>query len=179
VSGGAIFYGDKIIDRFENRQAISSAQGRLDQFAMALPLIEKYPIAGIGPGVSDFFSRWSDNRMYVRKALSRLDMPNYIHCGQLQILVESGIPGLVLFLAIVGAIIWSAFGRIRPGMESGTFDLLRVGGISGALAIMIHISFGTEFTSQHIFQLFWVLLGLARNQRYDKRGVPGTKDISQ
>ncbi len=67
-------------------------------------------------------------------------MPNYIHCGQLQIWVESGTPGLVLFLAIIGAIIWSAFGRIRIGMEDGIFDLLRVGGISGALVIMIHIS---------------------------------------
>jgi hypothetical protein len=165
VAGVAATYSDKIIDRFENRQAISSAEGRIEQFSLALPLIEKHPIVGIGPGVSSFFGRWNHNRSYVQKALSGLEMPNYIHSGYLQILVESGIPALVLYLAIVSTILGTACTRNQPETQGEAVKLLRVGGISGAIAIMILISFGTELESQRIFSLCWVLLGLARNRQ--------------
>jgi O-antigen ligase len=168
----AFLYGDKIVDRFENREAIYSAQGRLDQFAEAAPLIEKFPVLGIGPGVSNFFSRWSDNRTFVRKALSNLTMPNYIHNSYLQAWVESGTPGLLLLLGIPALLLVAAVvGRSNSsGDNRGQLsDLVCVGGISGAIAVMVHITFGPELGGHRVFFIFWPLLGLARNELKRKR----------
>jgi O-antigen ligase len=81
-------YFDKIINRFEDSQAVESATGRLEQFKSAWPLIDKRLVTGIGPGVSTLFSRWNPDRKHIQKALSGKAMPNAIHCAQLQVLVE-------------------------------------------------------------------------------------------
>jgi O-antigen ligase len=164
LTGGVMIYYDKIVTRFEDPRAIASAQGRINQFYTAWRLIEKHAGVGIGPGVSDFFGQWSNNRKYIRQALSGVDLPNYIHNSQLQVWVESGTPGLIIFLAIIAVISWSVFGKVRFENDNDMSAFLRIGGISAAMAVMIHVSFGTEFNNHQIFQLFWILLGLARNK---------------
>lgn len=163
IAAGVTVYFDKIINRFEDSQAVESATGRLDQFKSAWPLIDKRLITGIGPGVSILFSRWNPDRKNIQKALSGKAMPNAIHCAQLQVLVESGIPGLVLFLVITGAILWSVF-RIKAGKSKNDMILLlNIGSVGAAVSVLVHISFGTELNIQQIFIMFWALLGLARN----------------
>jgi O-antigen ligase len=163
IGAGVTVYFDKIINRYEDSQAVESAIGRLYQFKSAWSLIDNRLITGIGPGVSILFSRWNPDRKHIQKALAGKAMPNAIHCAQLQVLVESGIPGLVLFMVITGAILWSVF-RSKTGVDKNDMILLlHIGSVGAAVSVLVHISFGTELNNQQIFILFWALLGLARN----------------
>jgi len=177
MAAGVTVYIDKIVSRFEDRHAVSSATGRLEQFQLAWPLIEDRPIAGIGPGVSVLFSRWNLERKYIQKALSGKAMPNAIHCSQLQVLVESGIPGLIMFLVITGAILWSVFRNVMVANRNDMTVLLRVGGVGAAVSVLVHISFGTELNNQQIFGIFWVLLGLARNMSNERLAGNGNMQL--
>lgn len=163
IGAGVTVYFDKIINRFEDSQAVESATGRLDQFKSAWPLIDKRLITGIGPGVSTLFSRWNPDRKHIQKALSGKAMPNAIHCAQLQVLVESGIPGLVLFMVITGVILWSVFRKEAGVSKHDMILLLNIGSVGAAVSVLVHISFGTELNNQQIFIMFWALLGLTRN----------------
>jgi O-antigen ligase len=102
--------------------------------------------------------------MYINKALPGVDMSNQVHNSQLQIAIESGLPGGVIFLAIMGAVFSGVLRNVKRGGEVESIQLLRIGGICAGVAVMVHISFGTEFNSTSIFLVFWILLGLARSR---------------
>jgi O-antigen ligase len=163
LGAGIGVYYDKIVDRFQDRQAISSAEGRLAQIAEAWKVIEKYQATGIGPGVTQFFGRWRQDSHFVRDKLPGVSMMNQVHSSQLQIWIETGLTGFVLFLAII----FSTFGSIvrpsTPGSgEPRSLMLLRIGSACATFAIMIDASFGMELNHPQLFTLFWILFALSR-----------------
>jgi hypothetical protein len=172
---GVGFYFDTIMHRFEDRVAKQSAMGRLHQFPVAWKVIEKYPVLGIGPGVTEYFGTWNNYRIYVRKALPDVDMSNQVHNSQLQVAIETGVPGGVIFLAIMGVIFGGVLRNVKAGREKESIQLLRIGGTCAGVAIMTHVSFCTELNSIAIFLVFWILLGLARSGS----SLESTKDLVQ
>jgi O-antigen ligase len=156
-------YYDKIMHRFQDRNAIQAATGRITQIVDALKVIEKHPITGIGPGIAEFFGRWNNNLKYIKKSLPGVHMANMVHSGQLQIAIESGIPGLALFLLLTALLVSAVFRKVRIDPDDDTLALVRIGGTCAAVAVMVHISFGTEFNNQQLFVGFWTLLGFARS----------------
>ena len=160
---GLGLYFDKIVRRFSDRDAQQSAMGRVDQFPPAMKVIEKYPLLGIGPGVTEYFGRWSNSRIYIKKTLPDVDMSNQVHNSLLQIGIETGIPGGVIFLAIMGSVFVGVIRNVKREGEVELIQLLRIGGICAGIAVMIHTSSGTEFNAPSLFLVFWILLGLARS----------------
>ncbi len=162
---GVVAYHDQIVDRFQSREAIQSATGRLTQVEKAWDVVKNYPLTGIGPGITEFFGRWNDHRKYVKKALPDVNLENQVHNSQLQIAIESGIPALFLFLLITISLVRSACRRIKPSAPIDNMALLRIGGTCAAIAVLIHASFGTELNNPQIFLAFWAILGLSRSER--------------
>jgi len=154
---------DKIAHRFSDRDAQQSAMGRIGQFPSALKVIEKYPLLGVGPGVTEFFGRWNNSRIYIKKTLPDVDMSNQVHNSLLQIGIETGVPGVAIFLAIMAVVFAGVFRNVKKGGDVESVQLLRIGGSCAGVAVMIHILFGPEFNTPSIFMVFWILLGLARS----------------
>jgi len=168
---GLSLYSNKIISRFTEPQAISAVTDRINQYSQSLEIIKRYKITGIGPGVTEFYGAWNDNIKYVQKALPDIYMWNQVHNGYLQICIESGIPGLIIFLVIAGVIFGALFTTKIDGSEPKLVSLLRVGGLCSAITVLVHISFGPEINNQHILLLFWLLLGLSRSFiHYNQQG---------
>lgn len=164
VAGIGLYY-ENIMHRFRDREAVQSAVGRFTQIAQAWEVVEKFPVHGIGPGVTEFFGRWNDNRKYIKRALPGVNLHNQVHSSQLQVAIETGIPGLGLFLLLTAALVLAVPGKVKPALSSKNPALLRVGGSCAAVAALMHMTFGTEFNSQQLFLGFWALLGMARSWR--------------
>ena len=157
---------DKIQDRFENKNAVSSAEGRIGQFFEAINVIERYPITGIGPGITEFFGAWTHTEKYVEKTLPGVKMYNQYHNNFLQFCVENGIPGAFLFLCLFGLIGFNALNpSLNPKLDIND-RLLVIGASAAAFSFLIHSSFGPEINNERLLIIFSLLLGLARNKKF-------------
>jgi O-antigen ligase len=163
IGTGAVLYLDRIQDRFEDKEAINSAKGRVDQFQEAWPAIERYPIFGIGAGVTEYYGRWHDNGRYVRNKLPGVNLGNQPHNSQLQYWIETGTPGVVLFAGIILMTFVTALQGPRESHRASELSLMRIGAGAAAVAAMVHASFGTEINNHQIMMAFWILFALARN----------------
>lgn len=120
---------------------------RLGEYKDALILISRYPLFGVG------FSGTPDIDIYIGVSSLYLLMAEYM-----------GIPGVLVFLSIVGRFFsfilerWKAIAS-DPEMEPILMGL--VGAIGGALVggIFDHYFFNLDFP--HSVSLFWLLMGLA------------------
>lgn len=167
LSGVVFVFIEKIQDRFEDKQAVASAEGRVGQFYEAMNVIERYPMLGIGPGVTEFFGAWKEDRKYVAKALPGVEMYNQYHNSFLQFWVENGMLGAAIFLWFMLFIAWNAY---RPPVHKQPLDanhkLLVIGASAAAFAFLIHTSFGPEINSERLLIPFALFLGLARNKQF-------------
>ena len=179
IGTGAALYLDRIQDRFEDKEAINSAEGRFYQFEQAWPVIERYPIFGIGAGVTEYFGAWHDNGKYVRNKLPGVKLGNQPHNSQLQYWIESGVAALMLFISIIVMVFATALRKSIAGESTSDTTFLHIGAGGAAVAAMVHSSFGTEINHQQIIMVFWILFALARNRtKYSSCAVePVRRDL--
>lgn len=170
VGIGVASYYEGVQERFEDRRAIESAQGRFTQFAEMWPAIEKHYIAGIGPGVTEYFGAWNQDARYLRQKLPDVWLSNQPHSSQLQAWIEGGTPAFVLFMILFLMVIRSAVARPDGAVESRQVLYLQIGAAAAAAAAMIDASFGPEINNYQISMPFWMLLGLARNRLVGQSG---------
>lgn len=167
----AFTFKDKIMDRFEDKRAIASAEGRAGQFIEAMDVIKRYPMTGIGPGVTEFFGAWKEEeRKYVAKALPGVNMYNQYHNSFLQFWVENGALGAILFIIFIFSISLNALlasSRIRH-IQNPPDKLLVIGAAAAAFSYLVHTSFGPEINNERLLTTFAIFLGLSRNKKYTK-----------
>ncbi len=168
ILAGVVFvFLDKIQDRFEDKRAVASAEGRVGQFIEAMDVIKRYPITGIGPGITDFFGAWKEETKYVQKALPGVKMYNQYHNNFLQIWVENGVLGALLFLCFLFLVMLYAINpptRKRPlSLEERLFLM---GASAAAFSYLVHTSFGPEINNDRLLVSFALLLGFARNKKF-------------
>ena len=168
VGSGVVTYFDEVQIRFQDREALRSAEGRLTQFGEFWPVVEAYPVFGIGPGVTEYFGAWNDNARYVRQSLGGLSLSNQPHSSQLQYWIESGTPAFVLWMLLFLAVYRTALSRPSRIGTSPDLGLLRIGAAGAAAAIMTDATFGTEINSYQISLVFWIFLALARNSTQER-----------
>ncbi|MGH2894735.1 MAG: hypothetical protein ACRDPM_15945, partial [Solirubrobacteraceae bacterium] len=113
-------------------------------------------------------------------AISRIqyitETPQIVHNTYLQLLAETGLVGLLAFLAVVATSLWAAFGAIRCFEaigHSSYADLARavVLGTIGMLAALFFITDGDDVRLWVLLALGPVLLGVARRMRDDPARV--------
>jgi O-antigen ligase len=172
IGAGVSLYLDKIQDRFENERAVGSAKGRFYQFGQAWPIVERYPVFGIGAGVTEFYGAWNENERYVRNRLPDVRLENQPHNSQLQYWIESGTPALILFVSIIALAFWTSLRKPQAGGIDSDVILMKIGARGAAVAAMVHASFGTEINHHQITMAFWILLALGRNVVIQPLSVP-------
>ena len=169
IAVGALLYFDRIQERFEDKAAVDSAMGRFYQYEQVWPIIERYPVFGIGAGVTEYFGAWNDNKKYVHKELPDVKLRNQPHSSQLQYWIESGTPGFIIFILIFGMVFITAFKKRDDGNNINK-SLLQIGAGAAAVTAMVHASFGTEINNHQMSIVFWIFFALARN--WTKQSLP-------
>ncbi|HWM92304.1 MAG TPA: putative O-glycosylation ligase, exosortase A system-associated [Thermoanaerobaculia bacterium] len=91
---------DKYLDRastIDNYQEDGSARGRLNAWKTSWYVFLDYPVFGVGPNnLAAVFRRYSPE----------VDRFRVAHNAYFQVLAESGLPALLLFLGAIGAALW-------------------------------------------------------------------------
>ena len=133
--------------------------GREDIWLVARRVSWDHPIGGIGPG--NFTVR---SREYVRRpgTLEYVELiverPHVVHNTYLQMLAETGIIGLLLFLAIVATAVGSAMRAARTFHHAGERALARIS--RGVIVADVGLLTAAIFISLQGTGAFWVILML-------------------
>ncbi len=137
----------------------SSSSGRNDIWTVAWRMVEAHPLNGIGVGN---FTTSSVHYLLHPGAIpsSRfiVDTPEVAHNVYLQILAEMGVVGLVLFLCLLGGLIWCGVRAAWEFARSGdaTMEIL-----SRAVVISIGGMLATDFfISDQFNKILWIELAL-------------------
>lgn len=163
LSGVAFMKWEVISQRFTDKGAQASAEGRAGQFPYAWEMSMKNPLFGIGPGVSNFYGSWTDFYKYIRDAEQTKDVrfEEQVHNSLLQYLLESGLPGAALFVWLFVATLANALSKIDRNSQQ---QLIRMGAAAAAFTCMLHTQFGPEINNQQLMILFAFALGVSNNK---------------
>lgn len=155
---------DKVKGRFTDKVSTGAAEGRVTLAYQTIEVIKKYPIYGIGLGITTYLGRWNKGYISIAK-LRSIFVNNQVHNGYLQIITESGIPGGIVWFIIVGNIVWFFIKTIRQKDETtNTTNIFTLGLFGSVFAFLIHINFGTEINNPMVNILFCSFLGILRNK---------------
>lgn len=126
---------------------------RIWMWRSAIQMIKDRPVLGAGYGNRVFQRMYPD---YIFPQSSGMIFEN-AHNLYLQIVVETGLLGLMSFFLILGVLFWLIFKQFRkkplPMIES---QLL---GIAGSYAVFLTFSFTTFRYENEVGILFWILAG--------------------
>jgi O-antigen ligase len=124
---------------------------RMTYHIIGFDLIRQYPIFGIGLGsfpdfYMDFDYRWLEGRTLT---------PRVLHNMPLSMIVETGLIGGVLFIALILTSIWPAVQRLRRG-GCGQVSLYAEASVTATtVLLMMSLTLPLQYN-----KLVWVLLGL-------------------
>jgi O-antigen ligase len=150
LSGGAVL---SLGGRFEAVLSLSDI-GMVDRWHMwqaALKMIGERPVFGFG--LNTFMANYLDHWVGGQQ------LPRYAHNCYLQVAAETGLPGLLTFLALLYlffARVVVELRRLRPNDQS-----VLVGLTAGLLAFAVQAAVDTNFYALRQAALFWVLAGLS------------------
>ena len=160
---------DSISERFQDKNAVASAEGRFKQIPYAWQATMQNATTGLGPGTTSLFGAWNDFNKYIknRDKTAGLRFGNQFHSSILQYFVEGGFIGGLLFCGLIIQVIFITF---RKYHRSDPYSTIKLAASAGALSYMISNQFGTEINNLQMMTLFVCLLGIANN-RYLKKIV--------
>ncbi|MFY9613710.1 MAG: O-antigen ligase family protein [Tissierellaceae bacterium] len=126
----------------------SSLTGRLEFWKVAGKLIKNEPLRGYGLGsfFSAYYIEYGGNQWYSR----------FVHNHYLQMMAETGIIGLSLFLTFLFANLRIIYRRIK----SKTYPVYYPGLVAGLVGFLIHIGAEFSFNFPGATVIFFWLLGM-------------------
>jgi O-antigen ligase len=137
----AVFWLTPLTDRLFYSFKMGGDSDRLKIWRISLLMLKDSPLLGKGIGLfMDYLPKYA----YIGA--------EYAHNCYLQILVETGIIGLLPFLLFLGTIITQGLVKIIRN-----FDELFLGLFSAFIAFLIHSFFDTQLYSLKLSILFWLL----------------------
>ena len=106
-----------------------------------------------GHGINTFMANYLDYWVGGER------QPRYAHNCYLQVAAETGIAGLLAFLAVLGLL----FARLRHGIRRirGDDGIWVIGMTAGLVAFALQAGIDTNFYALRQAALFWVLSGIA------------------
>ena len=137
----------------------SSLAGRLEFWKVAWELIKNKPINGYGLGTyfSAYYIEYGGNQWYSR----------FVHNHYLQILSETGIIGLTLFLSFL----FSSFRIIYKKFKTSNYSIYLPGTAAAIIGFLIHIGAEFSFNFPGATIIFFWLLGMAVRKHNNERRV--------
>jgi O-antigen ligase len=137
----------------------SNSSGRTDLWTVGVRMWEANPVLGVGSGnYINAAIHYVEEPGALTRADLIVDVPHVAHNTYLQVLDDMGVPGLLLFLTLIGASLRAAFSAARRFESSGdsAFGLLAR---SLGLAIIGTLT-AAFFITDNYERLFWLLLAL-------------------
>ena len=133
--------------------------GRTDIWSVGWRMVEDHPVRGVGAGnfqISSIHYLLAPGVLKFDQYI--VDQPSVAHNAYLQVLAETGVIGLALFLIAVVACIACAAKAMRRLRRLGDQEgaLLAAGVIAGTVALLAGFFFLSEEHSKHL----WLLLAL-------------------
>lgn len=132
----------------------------------ALKIVRDYPLLGTGAG------GW--NALYLKYRTLPYDAAE-VHNNYLQVMVETGIPGFLIYISIWGVTFYTAYRLYRNFRKDARWPLVW-GVLVGLLAIALHSSFDFDLSLPTLSIFTWMLWALVRNARIlarrDGAGLP-------
>lgn len=124
-------------------------------------MAKEYLWCGIGTGIDTF------RAVYPHFALEGIETAPHSHSLYLEILIEQGLLGLLLFLLIIFLFTQSVFTYLRHSNKQTerTMRLFSCAGLCAVLAYLIHGFTDYVWYNYRIFCLFWMILALVTSCR--------------
>jgi O-antigen ligase len=139
-----------VTGRFSNWQGLDSVWFRFKLWGKAWGIAHDFNFLGCGLNT---FS------IVTRRYSALMESTFYPHNCLLQMLVEIGMPGVILFISIILSFFVMAFSRIKA--HKNALHIFTSGSI---LAFFIHLCVETTYYSMQLQSLFWFILGFALAQ---------------
>lgn len=140
--------------------SVSSGSLRLGFYADALKLVRESPLAGIGTGSFRREFRSIPGGDYRAQHASQEKYLSRLHNDHLQVLVEQGLIGLLLWACVIGALYLSTFRFLRDRTIQDSQRLLVFSLLLGVTGMLIHALFSFPLRSVSTASLFWICSGL-------------------
>lgn len=137
----------------------SSSSGRTDLWKVGLKMFEANPIAGVGSGNFTVASiHYVQQAGDITRADLIVDVPHAAHNTYLEIIDELGVPGFLMFMAIVIGSISAALraARIYERRGDKRFELMSRGVALAVIALLT----ADFFITNEYEHLLWLLLAL-------------------
>lgn len=148
-----------------------SAAKRFGFYLDAVPLIAEHPIVGIGSGSLRREIRAEPGGDYERQHAEGHKYLLRLHNDHLQYLVEQGLVGLTLWLALLFVLIKTSIRRVRETHDSFNNRLLIYSLLLGILGMLLHAMLSFPIRSVSTGSLFWCLIGLLLSYQNDRRKI--------
>ncbi|MBE6537854.1 MAG: hypothetical protein E7671_00110 [Ruminococcaceae bacterium] len=153
--GGGLF--DNLIKRFSSilMMSDSSSVYRLGIWRGSMKVALENWFTGIGVGAEAF------RAVYIRFAESGIETAVHSHNLFLQMMIETGVVGLMIFLASLVLCIKSGLEVIRRGNRDTGFEkVISVAGISALMAALLQGMTDFIWFNYRIFFFFWVVVAV-------------------
>jgi tetratricopeptide (TPR) repeat protein len=134
-----------------------------------------HPLLGTGPGTYRVYSFPHVRESWYKRAAIELLVPTHAHAAFLEVLSDTGVVGLLVFLWLLAAAAGTAVVLfLRPGEAWWRF--LAAGLFSGAFAFLAQNLAGVTFYVTGAAMFFWLALGLLTASNSIRAGEQGVKD---
>lgn len=133
-------------------QDYRAAESRIPMAEVALNIIEVHPIAGVGlNNYANVMHGYDHTREW-----QTYKFPHPVHNSYLLIAAESGIPTLLAFLWLIGAVVARAWPAL--GFFSSSLALLQIGCLGGMITWLISGMFDRNFAGTNL--MLWLSIAL-------------------
>jgi len=142
------------IETRDTDEADASIRGRLHFWQVALAMSAAHPLIGVGHNAYQaVYDQYDDSGQ-------KFGTSRAVHNSWLGVLSETGYPGLLLFLAIIGKAFHACRRTRRLASRHSELDNLRTYATAVEAALVVFIVGGTFVTLQYC-EMLWHLLALA------------------
>ncbi|MBF6619478.1 MAG: O-antigen ligase family protein [Patulibacter sp.] len=137
----------------------TTGTGRTEVWRLAVPAIRDHPVGGVGTGNFPVVEgSYLKEIGFVKEPTWYVDTPLVAHNIWIQALVENGVPGLLLLIALVIACVAASFAAGRRFTQLGRPDLAHLGRALGVGQIGSLVA--SNFISNGSDRVFWIMLTL-------------------
>lgn len=163
------FLPESIVSRFASigDLADTSTNYRVFIWRGSANLAADYALTGIGVGQQAF------SRIYPYYSFAGIETAPHAHNLFLQLFIEVGVWGFIVFVALVLCVLQSGFSLAKNGQDK-TVRLIGCGALCGVLAALLQGMTDYVWYNYRVFFVFWVVIGIvsaARRIDYSMRVI--------
>src|SRR5581483_11370678 len=161
IAGAARTRTDAFIPSMQHLAAAESWRDRLNTMRAAAQIVGDRPLLGVG--LENFSVVYPRYRTPEADRLLPDELPTMVHSGYLQLAATTGLPGLILYVALLVSVGASVVRSLR-GTTDGHWRITLASLLTTIAGYLVADVSGWEEVS--LTGLFWMLLGLASAAAY-------------